>query len=67
MWFIPLQFAYNIEFKHAFFIFEIFTILVYFSTIFFKFYHIKWVNKYDCVEYEVLRRKDLKILNSSLW
>lgn len=67
MWFIPLQFAYNIKYNPIFLTFEIITIVVYFSTIFFKFYEINWVKKYDCVDEEVLRRKDIKIVNSTLW
>lgn len=57
MWFIPLQFAYNIPFNGIFLAFEILTILLYLAEIIFRFHIISWMRNVECVIEENLSRK----------
>jgi hypothetical protein len=62
--FIPLQFGFKIPFGKVFLGFEIATVLVYLLEISFCFHTISWYKNLDCVDDDVLRRKDLKIKQS---
>ena len=65
IWFIPLQFSYKIKFDGIYLAMEIITILVYLADIGFYYHTTSWLRNLDCVEEDLLRRKDLKIRQSS--
>jgi hypothetical protein len=61
IWFIPLQFSYKIEFHGVYLAFDIITMLVYLGDIGFIYHTTSWLRNLDCVDEELLRRKDRKI------
>lgn len=65
IWFIPLQFSYKIPFEGIFLVMEIITILVYLIDIGFYYHTTSWLRNLDCVDDELLRRKDKKIRQST--
>lgn len=48
--FIPLQFAYKLEFKGVFLAFEIITIVAYLLDLAFYYHTISWLSNLDCVD-----------------
>jgi len=61
IWFIPLQFSYKIKFEGVYLAFEIISMLVYLMDIGFCYHTTSWLRNLDCVDDELLRRKDRKI------
>jgi hypothetical protein len=61
IWFIPLQFSFKIPFTGVYLAFEIITMLVYLADIGFCYHQVSWLRNLNCVDDELLRRKDRKI------
>lgn len=64
IWFIPIQYSFQLPFDGYLLTLEILTILVYLADIGFLYHTTSWLRNLDCVDDEVLRRKDRKIKQS---
>ncbi len=60
IWLIPIQYAFQLPFDGFLLTIEILTILVYLGDIGFLYHTTSWIKNLDCVDDNVLRRKDRK-------